>query len=163
WLAPGQGALERTRARAAFRPGVAGRACGLPDRGRGPRSPPATRRAARQLSRPRAEFGSMNRAFLRTLPLALLLLAALPHAHDVRPGYLEITERPAGLNIVWKRPAAAQAGAAMTPRFSTGWTDGAPSTTNQSGEAVVRTWRVPKPHAPLAGTALKIDGLDVTI
>jgi hydrogenase/urease accessory protein HupE len=101
------------------------------------------------------------RALLRLAGMvALISTPAL--AHDVRPAYLEITEQPAALSIVWKRPAA-QASRAILPRFSTGWTDVAPSSTTQAADAVVQTWRVPKPHAPLAGTALQIDGLQVTI
>ena len=102
-------------------------------------------------------------AFRLALMAALLFAGALAQAHDVRPAYLEITEQPAALSIVWKRPATAQPGAAIVPRFSTGWTDAGPASTTQAGDAIVKTWRVPKPHAPLAGSTLKIDGLEVTI
>ncbi len=105
----------------------------------------------------------MRAAFRRVLLAALTCAAPFAHAHDVRPAYLEITEQPTALSIVWKRPAAAQAGPAIAPRFSTGWTDGAPSSTTQAGEAIVKTWRVPKPHAALAGTTLDIQGLELTI
>jgi len=99
----------------------------------------------------------------RLLALAALTLWALTaQAHDVRPAYLEITERPAGLSIVWKRPAASQ-GVNITPRFSTGWTDSTPLSTTQTGEALVKNWRVAIPHAPIAGVRLSIDGLESTI
>jgi hypothetical protein len=98
--------------------------------------------------------------------LALLLLvfgAAGAQAHDVRPAYLEIVERYSGeLGITWKRTPAANS-AAFTPRFSTGWTDSPPATTRQAGEAIEKTWIVARPHPPLAGARLEIEGLETTI
>ena len=74
--------------------------------------------------------------------IGLLLGTATVHAHDVRPAYLEIVERPAGdLAITWKR-AATNNSATLTPRFSTGWTDSPPASTRQAGDAVERTWNV---------------------
>jgi hypothetical protein len=93
--------------------------------------------------------------------LGLLSFAAAAHAHDVRPAYLEITEQPRGeLVIVWKTPASgSNASSAQAPRFSTGWTQGAPATA-RGGEALTRTWRIPVPHAPLAGVSITIPGLE---
>jgi hydrogenase/urease accessory protein HupE len=84
-------------------------------------------------------------------------------AHDVRPAYLEIIDKADGdLSIVWKRTAATSS-AAFTPRFSTGWTDAAPATSRNAGEALVKTWIVPQPRASLAGVTVEIEGLDTTI
>lgn len=93
----------------------------------------------------------------------LLLMSGVVHAHDVRPAYLEIIERPSGeLSISWKRTAGSN-GPVFTPRFSTGWTDARATTTRQAGDAIEKNWIIAKPHAALAGTALRIDGLDTTI
>ena len=99
----------------------------------------------------------------KLLALWALLFAAGVGAHDVRPAYLEIVDRADGdLTIVWKRTAATSA-AAFTPRFSSGWTDAKPTTSRDAGEALVKTWVVPQPHAPLAGVRIDIEGLDTTI
>jgi len=99
-------------------------------------------------------------------PLVALLLLAVgvaAQAHDVRPAYLEIIERPGGdLAISWKR-AAESSLPAFKPVFSTGWTDSNPTTTRQAGDALEKTWIIARPHAPLAGTALRIAGLETTI
>jgi HupE/UreJ protein len=99
----------------------------------------------------------------RVVALLLMVIGAAAHAHDVRPAYLEIIERPSGdLSISWKRTAGSNL-PAFTPRFSTGWTDTNPSTTRQAGDAIEKNWIVAKPHEPLAGTVLRIDGLETTI
>ncbi|HTU66162.1 MAG TPA: HupE/UreJ family protein [Steroidobacteraceae bacterium] len=95
--------------------------------------------------------------------LLTLLTAPFAAAHDVRPAYLEIVEQANGtLNIVWKRTAATSA-ASFTPRFSTGWTDKQPATSHDAGEALVKTWTIAAPHAPLAGASIDIEGLKTTI
>jgi hydrogenase/urease accessory protein HupE len=49
----------------------------------------------------------MRRRFQSWLLLASLLLAAAARAHEVRPAYLELTERARGeFDVVWKVPAA---------------------------------------------------------
>jgi hydrogenase/urease accessory protein HupE len=94
--------------------------------------------------------------------LLLFLCASWAQAHDVRPAYLEITERPQGeVVIVWKSTEAPGA-AVIAPHFSTGWTD-APPSISHGGEALVKTWRVPSPHAALAGTKVDIQGLETSI
>jgi len=93
----------------------------------------------------------------------LLLSAAAVQAHDVRPAYLEIVERPAGeLGITWKSTASNNA-VTFTPQFSTGWTHASPTSTRQAGGSIERTWIVATPRAPLAGTRLQIEGLETTI
>jgi hydrogenase/urease accessory protein HupE len=102
----------------------------------------------------------MSRVFAA---IVMLSVVAGAHAHDVRPAYLEIVEQPAGqLRISWKRTAALNT-PTLAPRFSTGWTDSRPTGGEQAGEAMVKTWTVASPHAPLAGTRLQIEGLESTI
>src|SRR5262249_15678188 len=84
-------------------------------------------------------------------------------AHEVRPSYLEITERGDGtISIVWKQPAGVT-NTSLAPKFSTGWTDVAPLVTQRQPEALVQTWRVKAPHAPLAGATIAIPHLEQTI
>jgi hydrogenase/urease accessory protein HupE len=101
---------------------------------------------------------------MRPLVITLLLLsgAFAAQAHDVRPAYLEITEQPRGdIAIVWKTTMAPGA-AVIAPHFSTGWTD-APASIAHGGDALVKTWRIPPKHAPLAGVTVDIDGLENSI
>jgi hypothetical protein len=101
---------------------------------------------------------------MRLLLAAFLCLLALSvSAHEVRPSYLEITEQRDGtVAIVWKQPSVI-ANASLTPHLSTGWTDATPATRARLPEAVLQTWQVKPPHAPLAGTAITISGLEQTI
>jgi len=97
----------------------------------------------------------------RFITILALLLASAANAHDVRPAYLEITEQPRGdVVIVWKTTAAI--GATLAPRFSTRWTDATPSS-DRGGEAIVKTWHIASPHAPLAGATVDIHGLETSI
>jgi hypothetical protein len=102
---------------------------------------------------------------VRMLSLMVLLLStALAHAHDVRPGYLEITEaRDSTITILWKQTSATANTATLTPKFSSHWTDARPEVQQQTGEALIETWRVSPPHAALHGTSLRVDGLETTI
>jgi hypothetical protein len=94
--------------------------------------------------------------------LILMLIATVARAHEVRPSYLEITEQLDGsIAVLWKQPATTPT--PLMPRFSTGWTDGQPLTNAQVGEALVRTWAVGSPHAPLTNVTLDIVGLERTI
>src|SRR4051812_47055724 len=101
---------------------------------------------------------------MRLLLTILLLVSGVPsaQAHDVRPAYLEITEQPQGeVAIVWKTTMAPGA-AVIAPHFSTGWTEAAPSISH-GGDAIVKTWRIPQPRAPLAGVKVDIQGLETSI
>jgi hypothetical protein len=96
--------------------------------------------------------------------IAVFLCAFAAHAHDVRPAYLEIIEQHDGtIAILWKQTAATANLAPITPRFSTQWTDAKPLADREAGEAIVRTWRIKAPHAPLAGVRVEIEGLATTI
>jgi hypothetical protein len=94
--------------------------------------------------------------------LWLLLGTSWAQAHDVRPAYLEVAEKPDGdIVIAWKTTVSPGA-AAIAPRFSTHWTDAAPALSG-GGDAVVKTWRIGPPHAALAGVTVDIDGLETSI
>lgn len=98
------------------------------------------------------------------LIVILICLAPLARAHDIRPAYLEIIETPAGdLHILWRQPAAGEYAVAITPDVSTGWLRQPPSGSESTDTVLVRSWRIPAPHAPLVGTVVRIDGLDTTL
>src|ERR1700754_2235942 len=148
-LAPGEGHGERAGARIAIRAGAAGCARRVPAGRHGPRAARAARPAAHEVPRGLAEQPMRARLALLLLALAPWVFATGASAHDVRPAYLEIVEKADGaLDIVWKRTPATSA-ASFTPLFSTGWTDKHPATSRNAGEALVKTWTVAAPHAPL--------------
>jgi hypothetical protein len=100
--------------------------------------------------------------------LALLVLlscfASVLQAHEVRPGYLEFTENPAGdLRIVWRQPIAGVYAVPLVPSISTGWLRGEPNSSSRTDTTYVREWRIPAPHADLAGSTVEVQGLDRTI
>jgi hypothetical protein len=98
------------------------------------------------------------------LLLPLLCCAALVQAHEVRPGYLEFTEGSAGeLRIVWRQPIAGIYGVPLVPDVSTGWLQGEPYSNSRTETTYVREWRVPAPHADLAGATVEVQGLERSI
>jgi HupE / UreJ protein len=98
------------------------------------------------------------------LLLLLACFASSLQAHEVRPGYLEVTENRAGdLRIVWRQPIAGIYAVALVPTISTGWLRAAPYSSSRTDTTYVREWRVPAPHADLVGATVEIEGLDRTI
>ena len=98
------------------------------------------------------------------LLVALVCLAPLARAHDIRPAYLEIVESPTGeLRILWRQPVAGEYAVPIMPDISTGWLQKPPATGASTDTVLLRTWRIPAPHAPLIGAVVRIDGLDTTI
>jgi hypothetical protein len=98
--------------------------------------------------------------------LLLLLLCFAPHlqAHEVRPGYLELTENSGGdLRIVWRQPIAGVYAVPLAPTISTGWLQSEPYSSSRTDTAYVREWRIPAPHADLAGATVEVQGLERTI
>jgi hypothetical protein len=98
--------------------------------------------------------------------LLLLLWCFTPsvQSHEVRPGYLEFVENQAGdLHVVWRQPIAGVYAVALIPTISTGWLQGEPYSSSRTDTSYVREWRIPAPHADLAGATVEIQGLDRTI
>jgi len=98
--------------------------------------------------------------------LLLLLLCLAPHlqAHEVRPGYLELTENSGGdLRIVWRQPIAGVYAVPLVPTISTGWLQGEPYSSSHTDTVYVREWRIPAPHVSLAGATVEVQGLERTI
>jgi hydrogenase/urease accessory protein HupE len=98
--------------------------------------------------------------------LLFLLLCCAPHiyAHEVRPGYLELTENSSGdLRIIWRRPIAGIYAVPLVPSISTGWLEGEPFSSSRTESTYVREWRIPAAHADLAVATVEAQGLERTI
>jgi hydrogenase/urease accessory protein HupE len=98
------------------------------------------------------------------LLVALLLTGLAPdrsYAHEVRPGYLELTEVDAGsFDAFWKVPARGEYRLALYARMPAGCTE-APDTGSFVGGAFVTRWRV-RCDGGLIGKRITIDGLEAT-
>jgi hypothetical protein len=103
---------------------------------------------------------------LRSALFLLVLLAQIvpAGAHEIRPGYLELTESRSGdLRILWRQPIAGGYAAPLLPTISTGWLQREPFSSLRSDSAYLREWHVASPHAALAGATVKVEGLERTI
>ena len=104
---------------------------------------------------------------MRRLILALLalLLPAQAFAHEVRPAYLEITERADGkLDVLWKQPSRGLMAVALRPRLAGGALDRRPDTTASAENFEVARWQgVELKGGGLDGRVVTIDGLEHTI
>ena len=96
--------------------------------------------------------------------VALLLLAIAPGrsiAHEVRPGYLELTEVDSrSYDVLWKVPARGEYRLALYARLPTGCTE-APDTGSFVGGAFLTRWRA-SCSEDLVGKRIAIDGLAAT-
>ena len=91
--------------------------------------------------------------------LALFLLTAPAHADDLRPGYLEWTERtPGDWHVTWKAPLLGGLATRTKPILPTGC-DVAEARRQFVGPTVVETFRV-RCKVPLAGRMLGLSGLE---
>ena len=86
-------------------------------------------------------------------------------AHEVRPAYLEITERADGTaDILWKQPSQGLLLVALEPRITGGLTDRKPDTVSAATNFEIRGWRaVDLKGRGLDGREVKVEGLDRTI
>lgn len=104
----------------------------------------------------------------RMVRLLLVLLLALPgiaRAHEVRPAYLEITERADGrADVLWKQPSAGMLVMPLRPRLAGGLIDRKADRVESAQNFEVRHWDgVPLGRQGLNGREVRIDGLDKTI
>lgn len=105
---------------------------------------------------------------LRLLLAAALLalgIAAPAAAHEVRPAYLEITERANGkADVLWKQPSQGLLVVAIWPEISGGLLARAPDSTQATESFEMRRWRaLDLKGAGLEGREVRIIGLDRTI
>jgi hydrogenase/urease accessory protein HupE len=92
---------------------------------------------------------------------ALALCSPVP-AHELRPAYLELQERsPEQWSVLWKVPARDQLRLSIAPRFDAHCRREGEVVTYRQADAWADRWTL-LCSAGLAGTAVRIDGLDAT-
>ncbi|MDB4522206.1 HupE/UreJ family protein [Gammaproteobacteria bacterium] len=81
---------------------------------------------------------------MRLISLILLLITAIPGmAHEVRPGYLEITETtPERYQVLWKIPMKGDAVLRMTPVFPETCKEQTPPSSRKVAAAMVKQWSI---------------------
>ncbi|MEO0031682.1 MAG: hypothetical protein RIS94_1440 [Pseudomonadota bacterium] len=96
--------------------------------------------------------------------LALVAFAPAAIAHEVRPAYLELTERADGkVNVLWKQPSIGMMVVPLRPRLGTA-IDRKPDRVESATNFEVRHWDgVDLGPQGLNGREVRVDGLDKTI
>ena len=99
------------------------------------------------------------------LAILALLLAAPVHAHEVRPAYLELTERANGkLDVLWKQPSQGMLVVPIRPVISGGLLNRKPDSVETAVNFEVRRWQgVDLGRQGLNHREVRIAGLDQTI
>ena len=94
--------------------------------------------------------------------LATLLVPLPGHAHEVRPGYLDLREEgPGEFSVLWKTPMLGEMRLALDPVFSGPVEAVTPVAGRRTGDAAVQTWRLRAEN--LRGQTLRIAGLETTL
>jgi hydrogenase/urease accessory protein HupE len=103
----------------------------------------------------------LTRHFVFTLLLLLAGMALPAHAHEVRPGYLQIRESAGEVyDVVWKVPASGEYRLSLYVRLPEECV-GKPTQGSFVGGAFVERWRAKCPGG-LVGRTIWIDGLSAT-
>lgn len=108
------------------------------------------------------------------LPLLVWFVAAIVgavtlvtrvQAHEVRPAYLEITERQDGkLDVLWKQPSIGLMAVALHPRLAGDLIDRQPDRIENAENFQLQRWRGVDPRpGGLDGREVRIDGIERTI
>ena len=103
--------------------------------------------------------------WLATMIFAIVALAAKVQAHEVRPAYLEITQRQDGkLDVVWKQPSVGLLAVAIRPRIDGGLIDRSPDRVEDAENFELHRWNaVNLRGGSLDGRTVRIEGLERTI
>ncbi len=86
-------------------------------------------------------------------------------SHEVRPAYLQMTERADGhYDVLWKQPTMGLMAVHLVPQISGGLLEQPPTAVETTPNFQIRIWRNLDPGKQgLEGRALRIEGLDKTI
>lgn len=107
---------------------------------------------------------AMHRAIVRLFPMLLILAPVMLRAHEIRPGYLEITEDSRHhVHILWKQPIMGEVAVRLVPHLSSGWLDKAEFAFSNTDAYLIREWNVPPSGVALTGQTVTIEGLDRTM
>jgi len=99
---------------------------------------------------------------LLVLLLGTLMLPAL--GHEVRPAYLQMTEKADhGYEVLWKQPAMGEMAVHLVPHLSAGWLEVKPAAVDATMSFLVSTWNIAPNQRPLDGQTVSIEGLENTI
>src|SRR5215469_13643604 len=106
----------------------------------------------------------MYRSIFRLFSTFLILAPVALQAHEIRPGYLEITEdNHHNVHILWKQPIMGEVAVRLVPCLSSGWLDRSKSASSSSDAYLILQWTIPKSDVPLTGQTVTIEGLDRTM
>ena len=96
--------------------------------------------------------------------LALLLTVVVPaSAHEVRPGYLELTETETNhYAVIWKIPMKGDAVLRLHPVFPASCVEQAPPSSHRVAAAMLKRWNIIC-EGGLTGASLSINGLNDTL
>lgn len=103
---------------------------------------------------------------LFTLPLlSLAVPVGVANAHEVRPAYLEITERaPDRFDVLWKQPSRGDLVLRLVPKLSNGLLESAPDAEYAAENFVIRQWKDrPLARTAFDGATVRIEGLEHTL
>ena len=101
--------------------------------------------------------------YLLVLLLALLLWPTLAHAHEARPGYLELNETARGqYDVLWKQPANGEYALRMGPAFPADCTLTGADNRKLLPGAMLTRFRLACPGG-LDGKPIAIAGLEMTL
>lgn len=105
--------------------------------------------------------GTMKR--LALLIGLLIMLAGEAWSHEMRPGYLEISEiASATYNVLWKVPMRGDMRLQIDPRFPATCREAVPPAARSAGGALISSWTI-RCENSLAGKRIRIDGLENTL
>lgn len=94
----------------------------------------------------------------------LVLATAAARAHEIRPGYLEITEDSGhNVHVLWKQPIMGEVAVRLAPHLSSGWLEQSKLVSSDSEAYLILEWTIPRPNIPLEGQTVTIEGLDSTM
>ena len=95
--------------------------------------------------------------------IAAVAAAELVRAHELRPGYLEITQVESDtFDVLWKVPAKGDLRLGLYVRFPEDCTELESRTVYPTGDAYIERWQIQCPGG-LPGKTITIDGLEATL
>ena len=90
--------------------------------------------------------------------------AAAGWGHELRPAYFQINETRGELHLTWKQPVRGDMALKLVPRLSSGWLARTPVSSINTGDYLIRQWRIPATEATaLHGTTFRVEGLEKSI
>jgi hypothetical protein len=106
----------------------------------------------------------MWRGIVRLILLVLILAPVTLRAHEIRPGYLEISEdNNHNVHVLWKQPIMGEVAIRLVPHLSSGWLDQGQPTFSNTDAYLIREWTIPYSGVALTGQTVTIEGLDRTM